>query len=228
MSPGRLRGVVSRWPAWVEVLIVALGVFGLIILGSARYLSGKVPSAAITESHLRSLLVQEPVILLLVGGFLYLRGWTPKRLSRPPRSIDALVGLGLGIGAYTAYIILWTLATAARLQPTYLHGATTMVSGHMALITVIAVCIINPLFEEVFVCGYVITLAKERGHLTIGVNASIAIRLAYHLYQGGVGVVAIVPFGLIMAVWYSRTHRLWPVMIAHALNDFVGLIGAVY
>jgi membrane protease YdiL (CAAX protease family) len=227
MSLDRLRDILSRWPTWAEVLIVAVGAFGLPILGAIRYLSGSVPGAAITELRLRSLLIHEPIVLVLVGGFLYLRGWTPQRLTLPPRSIDALIGLGLALGIYAAYVVLWTIAAAARLQPMYPHGATALVSGHIAMVTAIAVCILNPFFEEIFVCGYVITVAKEHGHPAIGINTSVAIRLAYHLYQGGVGVVAIVPFGLIMAIWYSRTQRLWPVLIAHALNDFVALIEVV-
>lgn len=137
--------------------------------------------------------------------------------------MDTLIGVGLAVGAYAAYVGLWMLFTAARLQPAYLNGARSLVAGHFALPTVIAVSLVNPLFEELFVCGYLITAAKESGHLRFGVNASVAIRLAYHLYQGGAGVVGIVPFGLIMALWYSRTGRLWPVLVAHALTDFVGL-----
>ena len=223
----KLRGIVATWPAWIEALIVIFGAFGFAVIGSARYLFGNLPVAAITEHHLRSLLIYEPIILLVIGGFLYIRGWSFKRVGLTPRLMDGPIGAGLAVGAYAAYVLLWILATAARLQPSYLNGASSLVGGHFSLVTVIAVCVLNPLFEELFVCGYLITVARETGHLAIGVNLSIAIRLAYHLYQGGVGVIGIVPFGLIMAVWFSRTSRLWPVVVAHALTDFAGLIGAV-
>lgn len=222
---GRFRDVVSKWPRRAEALIVILGAFGYALISTALYLSDRRLHATITEQHLRFLLIYEPVTFLILGSFLYARGWTFKRVGLAPGRIDTLIGIGLFIGAYATYAALWILATAAKLQPAYLNGASSLVGGHFALLTVIAVSIVNPLFEELFVCGYVITAAKEAGHLTIGVNASIAIRLAYHLYQGGAGVVAIVPFGLISAVWFSRTGRLWPVVVAHALTDFVGLAG---
>jgi membrane protease YdiL (CAAX protease family) len=223
----RLRDTVLTWPIRTEALIVVFGAFGYALISTACYLFGVRPGAAITEHHLRFLLIYEPATLVILGGFLYLRGWTFKRVGLTPRFIDTLIGVGLAIGAYAAYVALWILAAAANLQPAYLNGASSLVDGHFALLTVIAVSILNPLFEELFVCGYVITVAKESGYLALGVNASIAIRLAYHLYQGGAGVVGIIPLGLIFAVWYSRTRRLWPVVVAHGLTDFVGLVSFV-
>jgi uncharacterized protein len=57
-----------------------------------------------------------------------------------------------------------------------------------------------------------------------GVNVSVAIRLVYHLYQGAIGVVTIIPFGLIVTWWYARTGKLWPILVAHAAIDFMGLL----
>ena len=224
---GGLRNAVLTWPARTEALVVVLGAFGYALISTVCYLLGIRPGAAITEHHLRFLLIYEPITLAILGGFLYVRGWTFKRVGLTPRLIDTLIGVGLAIGSYAAFVALWMLAAAANLQPAYLNGASSLVEGHFALPTVIAVSIVNPLFEELFVCGYVITAAKESGHLAFGVNASIAIRLAYHLYQGGAGVVGIVPLGLIFGVWFSRTNRLWPVVVAHGLTDFVGLVSFV-
>jgi uncharacterized protein len=224
---GRVRDIVSMWPKRLEALMVIFGAFGYAFVGTARYLSDKRPAAAITEHHLRFLLIYEPVTFLILGSFLHARGWTLKRVGLTPRLLDPLIGVGLAIGAYTAYAALWLLTSAVKLQPAYLHGASSLVGGHFALPTVLAASIVNSLFEELFVCGYVITAAREAGHLAIGVNASIAIRLAYHLYQGGAGVVGIVPFGVILAVWFSKTGRLWPVVVAHALTDFAGLAGNI-
>jgi membrane protease YdiL (CAAX protease family) len=53
------------------------------------------------------------------------------------------------------------------------------------------------------------------------------IRLGYHLYQGPFGVVAIVPLGLILAYWYAKNGKLWPLIVAHAAIDLVGLLTKV-
>jgi membrane protease YdiL (CAAX protease family) len=52
---------------------------------------------------------------------------------------------------------------------------------------------------------------------------SVGIRLLCHLYQGPLAV-GIVPVGLVFTWYYARTHRLWPVVIAHAISDFVALV----
>ena len=91
----------------------------------------------------------------------------------------------------------------------------------------IAIGSINGLYEELFVAGYVITLLKERRGLWFAVNVSVAIRLMYHLYQGALSVVVIVPMGLILGYWYARKGRLWPLVVAHTLIDLVGMLSKV-
>ncbi len=203
------------------------GAFGYFMIGTALTLSGLSPTPAITDGHLKFLLVYESLVLVALGGILHLRGWSASRLGLVPGLRDTLVGFGLAVGNYIAYVLLWTLVTAMTLYPTGLHGTHSLVTGKLSLLAVVAVSLLNPLFEEVFVCGYLITFAKEQGAMTRGVNASVGIRLAYHLYQGGFGVVGLVPFGLIAALWFSRTGRLWPVVVMHAVADGVGLASYV-
>jgi membrane protease YdiL (CAAX protease family) len=220
MIRDRLSALSNR----TEFLIVFFGAFGLSLFSTAIYVFGLRPGPTISEQHLRSLLIYEAATLLVLCGFLGIRGWTLRRVGLTPRLSDALVSVALAVGAYVGYLALWLLAVAAGLRPGYLHGATSLVDGQFGLLTVVTVSIVNPLFEELFVCGYVIAFAQERGHPALGLNASVAIRLAYHLYQGAIGVLGIIPFGLVFGVWYSRTRRLFPVVVAHAFTDFVALV----
>jgi uncharacterized protein len=59
--------------------------------------------------------------------------------------------------------------------------------------------------------------------LIVAVIISLTIRVSYHLYQGISGLTAIIPMGLLFAIWFARTRQLWPLIVAHALFDFVGL-----
>jgi membrane protease YdiL (CAAX protease family) len=43
------------------------------------------------------------------------------------------------------------------------------------------------------------------------------VRLLYHLYQGPIGVVTIVPMGLLFGYAYARSRQLWPLIFAHVL-----------
>jgi uncharacterized protein len=82
----------------------------------------------------------------------------------------------------------------------------------------------STVFEEVFVCGYVVSALKERTGVTFAVNVSAGIRVFYHFYQGSLGLLAIAPMALLFGYWFARTGRLWPLIVAHALQDFIGLM----
>jgi membrane protease YdiL (CAAX protease family) len=206
-----------------EVLVVCAVAFGSALVRVALALAGVGAAPAITQSQIYRLVTVEPLILGLLGGFLYLRGWTLRRIGLVPVGKDLFVGLALGIAAYVAYLLLWYLCWLAQVRVTYLAGSTQLVVGGFTLLSVLAVSILNPLYEEVFVCGYLVTVGGESGRLAAGMNASIGLRLAYHLYQGGAGVIGVLPFGFLAAWWFSRTRRLWPPIVAHAIMDFVSL-----
>jgi membrane protease YdiL (CAAX protease family) len=151
-------------------------------------------------------------------------GWTTARLGVSPTAKDTFLGVALAVAAYGAYVVIWFIASAAGAHPTYTGTYREIAAHNLSLPVVLAVSILNPVYEETFLCGYIITIAKGAGSITAGVNVSVAIRLLYHLYQGGIGVIGIIPFGLIFAWWYARTGRLWPVWVAHALFDATGLL----
>ena len=122
---------------------------------------------------------------------------------------------------YVAIALAWPQAALAVASP---HVSS---SAGISLATAIVVSLVNPVFEEVFVCGYIIAALRKSSNPWIGVHVSVAIRLLYHLYQGAAALLAAVPFGLIAALWYQRTGKLWPVIVAHAVIDFIGLLAFV-
>ena len=48
--------------------------------------------------------------------------------------------------------------------------------------------------------------------------------MLYHLYQGPLGAVWVLGFGLVMSLYYVRTRKLFPVVIAHVLADIVPFV----
>ena len=83
---------------------------------------------------------------------------------------------------------------------------------------------VNGIFEEVFVAGYIITALTPVRGMWMGINVSTGLRLLYHLYQGPVGILSIVPVGLMFGYLYARTRQLWPLIFAHILIDLIGLL----
>jgi membrane protease YdiL (CAAX protease family) len=211
------------------VLVLAFGIFvpgNLLALVSPDLLA-HADTPPISNNSLRGLVLYEGVVLAILATFLRLRGWTLARLGVGPTMRDTLYGVGLCVVYYAFYYVL--VMTLANLWPTF---ARLVMSTHLAAAdlqwpTVATVSVINPVFEEVFVCGYVITALKDRVGVTTAVNVSAGLRVFYHFYQGAVGVVGIAPLALLFAYLFARTGRLWPLIVAHALTDFGALVAAM-
>ena len=91
---------------------------------------------------------------------------------------------------------------------------------------ILALSVLNSLFEVLFVCGYLSTALQAKKGFWFAVNASAGLRLIYHLYQGPWAVISILPIGLAFAIWFAQTRQLWPLVVAHALFDLLGLFFA--
>jgi uncharacterized protein len=219
-----VRRLIEALSPAAEFAIVVLGAFGYFIVVSLVTVVSHGRRVTISNHHLGALLVYELILLLVLGGFLRIRGWTIARFDIRPSARETLKGFGLAGLAYVIYVL--ALIAIAALWPQAIRAlrASGVSSPGISLVAVIAVSILNPVFEEVFVCGYIITALRKASDPWTGVHVSVAIRLLYHLYQGAIGVLGIVPFGLVAGVWFARTGRLWPVIVAHAVIDFVGLL----
>ena len=92
---------------------------------------------------------------------------------------------------------------------------------------VFLVSVVNGIFEELFVAGYIITSLTARRGMWTAINVSVVVRLLYHLYQGPIGILTVVPMGLLYGYVYSRTRQLWPLIVAHVLLDLVAMSLAI-
>lgn len=205
----------------IEFTFVTLGAFGYSILASILYVFAGSNNGSISEIGLQFLIIYEIVVLSLVGGFLFLRGWTLDKIGLTPGIKETGTGVLLAIVAQIATYLASTIAIIAI--PDLQNQSERLVTPDLTLFTVLLISIINPLFEEIFVCGYVISAIKQKRSIFYAINVSTGIRMSYHLYQGSVGVVGIIPIGLVFSYWYAKTGRLWPVVVAHALFDFIAL-----
>lgn len=214
-----------------EFAIVIIAAFGLGLVGTIQVLVSPHAARFTNAGFLRGLIF-EVVVGGLLWQFLRLRGWSAEQVGLPPvrpslRGLltTTLVALGLMLAAVVSY---WILAiTALSVSSELALMAWTLhpqIAPNLSTLTVLAVAVINAPFEEVFECGYVISSLRERLGVTKAVNISAGLRIALHLYQGPIGVLSITPFALIAAYWFARTRRLAPLIVAHALVDFTGLL----
>jgi membrane protease YdiL (CAAX protease family) len=217
-----LKALSSR----TEFLVVVLGAFGLFLLSNVVILldpAALAASGAITNEGLQSLIVYELVVLGVLGAFLRARNWTLERLGISADLRDTLIGVGLMAIVYVITSFIEMVASAV--VPEIVEAARKLqrVDGPLEATTVVIVSLVNSVFEELFVCAYVIAALKDRRGIAFAINVSVGLRVAYHLYQGVLGALTIAPVGLLFAYWYVRSGRLWPLIVAHGLLDFIGL-----
>jgi len=203
-----------------ECVLVLLIAFALPVVSSLASLAAPPTAPAITEDGLRSLILYEAVVLLALLPLLRLRGWERAHLGVVWNGWDlpaAVLLIGVTLAACSMVDVgLRTFAHAATPSP------DAMVARGIPLATVALASMVNPLFEELFLCGYLVGVLKPARGTAFAVNASTALRLSYHLYQGAPSLM-IIPVGLLFAAWYARTGRLWPVVLAHAAFDAMAL-----
>src|SRR5262245_18251671 len=148
---GKVKQYIRAMSPRAEFTVVILVAFGYFMLGSV--LSVFAPSAEppISEAGLRFLVAYEVVVFVALGTFLALRGWRLQKLGFTPTWRDTGIGVGLALIAYLAFAALWLVLRSY--VPGLDDGAHSLVTPGLGVMTVFAVVALNPVFEEVFVCG---------------------------------------------------------------------------
>ncbi|MGQ0840493.1 CPBP family intramembrane glutamic endopeptidase [Actinokineospora sp.] len=137
---------------------------------------------------------------------------------------DALAGVGLaaliGVPGLGFYLVSHALGYNLAVAPSTLDDTW----WRPVVLTLLAAG--NAWAEEVLVVGYLISRLR---HLGFRENSSLVVaavvRGSYHLYQGFGGFVGNVVMGLVFGRVWQRTGRLWPLVLAHTLLDFVAFVG---
>ncbi len=145
-------------------------------------------------------------------------------LDRRQPGRDAAHGVGLaaliGIPGLGLYLVTRALGLNLTVVPTALDDAWWRVP------VLLAAAVANSWAEELLVVGYLITRLRQLGWTENGsLLLAAVLRGSYHLYQGFGGFAGNVVMGLVYGRVWQRTHRLWALIIAHALIDVVAFAG---
>lgn len=225
MNP--LHELIRRLPPRLEFLVVVSWAFGLPIFTSILSVGNSDIEAGkpyFTNAGLIAILVVELVQSLFLIWFLRIRGWTMQKLGLQVTWRGTALGVALLLVTYFMLIAVHFLADL--ILPIDMKVAMDRYpapADDLNMQLVFLVSTVNGVFEEVFVAGYIITALSQTRGPWMGINVSTGTRLLYHLYQGPVGVISIVPFGLLFGYVYVRTRQLWPLIFAHIVIDIIGL-----
>lgn len=142
--------------------------------------------------------------------------------ARPGK--DLLQGLGLaaliGIPSLGLYAAGRALGITTAIIPSALDAYWWTVP------VLILSAVRHGIVEEVIVVGYLLDrLGKFGWSMPLAIFASSILRGSYHLYQGFGPFIGNALMGVVFALVYTRTRRVMPLVIAHALLDTVAFVG---
>ncbi len=209
------------------ILIIGIG-FGYFIFSSltnaVSAFQGDGGSVRIlSDADLINIVVYELIALGVIFQILRMRGWRLRDFN-PHISLQlTAAGMVLAFGFYVGYVFLLALLASIFEFLLEAAGSQAIKADALSLPAIVAVSIINPVYEEGLVVGYVVAALKERKGLPFAINMSVLLRVLYHLDQGPLALVGAVLLGLLFVMVYVRWQRLWPLVCAHAVLDFLGL-----
>jgi len=137
-------------------------------------------------------------------------------------------------------VLVWLLGTIAFsivYGAIYLTGLTStthstagarvgqlLFGGGVSLMTIVYQ-FINPLFEELIVRAYVMTeVIQLTNSVFKAVMCSTILQMSYHFYQGVPMAFSEGAIFLVFSIYYARTNRITPIILAHLYMDVWGTI----
>lgn len=201
--------------SWAEAVTVSAICFGLFIVLSVQAVLAGFPVARFSDAGNGWSIGLELVLTFTAMLYLHARGFDVPSLYPAPSLAGTLVGLATFAAAWLIGLLLvspWY--SAAQPQVTeFSYRASSMA-------WVIPFAMVNGALEEVFLLGVLVRGLRGYG-LSIAVGLPLLVRVSYHLYQGPIGVMWVLVFGLTFTLAYIRSGQLWPPVLAHVLWDIV-------
>lgn len=202
-----------------EALAVVVICFGWFILGSIQAVACGFPKSgggAFNDSAFVHLITMEAVFASVALLLLRLRGYSIGSLFPAPSWYGCMQGVVLLVVGTLAW---WVIAHALPRDELARQPITEMaLASRVSLPVVIALSMVNGLYEEAFLLGYLMRGFRNSG-ASFAIGLSLLVRVLYHLYQGPLGAISVLVFGLVLSLFYWRTQRLWPAVFAHTLAD---------
>jgi len=143
-------------------------------------------------------------------------------VARP--GMDLLQGLGLAALIGIPSLGLYSAGRALGITTAIIPSALDAYWWTVPVLVLSAMR--HAVLEEVIVVGYLMDRFGKFGWSTpLAIAVSSVLRGSYHLYQGFGPFIGNAVMGVVFAWLYTRTKRVMPLVIAHALLDIVAFVG---
>lgn len=136
------------------------------------------------------------------------------------------MGWGVGIAACIGVpgLGFYLFAKAVGINTTV--AAANLADAWWTIPMLVVAAFANAVVEEVVMVGYLFVRWAQAGwSVMLVVVVSSLVRGSYHLYQGWGGFIGNVVMGVAFGLFFVKTRRVWPLVIAHGLIDVVAFVG---
>lgn len=142
--------------------------------------------------------------------------------ARPGR--DLLQGVGLAVLIGVPSLGLYAAGRALGITTAIIPSALDSYWWTVPVLVLSALR--HAVVEEVIVVGYLLHRFGTFGwSIPLAIFVSSVLRGSYHLYQGFGPFIGNVVMGVVFAWLYTKTRRVMPLVVAHALLDIVAFVG---
>ena len=164
--------------------------------------------------------------LLSIGVFFYILKKQNRNISEFGISFkvkDILHSILLIIAIFVSYVIVGLLLRI------FLGNINTSSSNFNLIkvnsIWIILYILIKPWVEELILKGFLITeIEFLTKNIYIAVFTSVFIQSVANIFQGGISVLYLASILLILSIYFAKTRRIAPVILAHYLFEFIPMI----
>lgn len=203
-----------------ELILVNLIAFGPFAVRSIVELGERKEAIVFDDRRALFIIGMEIVCGALVVVLLRARGWKVADLGLRITMPQTIAGMVLLIGSNIVIAGFYQLVrVASGVDP----DKVTSFEAKLTWPVLIALTLINPLYDELFVVAYNLEAAEASG-AAFAITLSAAVRFLCHIEQGPISAVTILPLGLIFAAVYWRWRAVWPLVVAHGVMDFLGMM----
>jgi CAAX protease family protein len=194
----------------------------MLLLSAITRGDGSSRPIALSDAVLARGLGVELLLMATIGFWLWRRGWRPFRTATFPLvQLDVIRGLALWVCAILG-VAIWASLCRAVFPNLFEVAKHTEIVGGPNIWVSLSYSVVNAVFEELLWLGLGFAAFRRFG-LAVSGTVSVALRLLAHGYQGPLALVTVLPVGALFTLYYVRTWRLWPVIVAHAFQDTLAL-----
>lgn len=212
--------MLQRLSPRAELLLITLICFGPFAVRSLIELSQLKDVIVFDDARALFIIGIEVVCGALAALILRARGWTFASLGLRITMPQTIAGMLLLIGANVGIAGLYELVQALSGGD---PGAATTMKAAVSWPGLIILTLINPLYDELFAVAYIVRATEGNG-AAFAITVSAIVRFVCHLDQGPIAAIGILPLGIIFALVYWRWRLVWPLVVAHGVMDFLGLM----